>query len=111
MWEITAEEINTVGIEIATIVSGILVLLVILYLKRKYPVHTQKGFIEFGLGIVVLISHFIFDLLDTIVVSDIIFESVFDILDAVFAFVGLFIIGYAFFKIAQYGLELWEGDK
>jgi len=111
MWEITAEEMNTVGIEIATIISGLLVLLVILYLKRKYPLYTKKGFIEFGLGILILILHFAFDLFDTMAVEDSIFESTFDILDAVFAFIGPFVIGYAFFRIAQHGMELWEGGK
>ena len=111
MWEITPEEINTVTIELLTILAACFVLMVILYLKKKYPKLTKEGFSEFILGVIFIISHLVFDLLDTMVIDDSIFEVSFDILDAVFAFAGLFIIGFAFYKIANYGMELWEGEK
>ena len=111
MWEITPEEITTVGIEVLTIIAASFVLLVILHLKREYPKFTKKGFIEFSLGVIIFIGHLIFDLLDTLVINGSVLETIFDILDAVFAFTGLFIIGFAFYKIANYGMELWEGDK
>ena len=111
MWEITPEEINTVTIEIITILAACFVLLVILYLRKEYPKLTKEGFVEFILGVIILICHFLFDLLDTLAIDGSINETTFDILDAVFAFTGLFIIGYAFYKIAHYGMELWEGEK
>ncbi len=111
MWEITPEEVGTIGIEIATIVAAVLILIVVLHLKRKYPKLTKEGFTAFIVGILILIGHFLFDFLDTVAESGTILKSTFDILDAVFAFTGLFIIGFAFFKIAQYGMELWEGEN
>ena len=105
MWEITTDEINTIGIEITTIIAAIFVLLVVLFLKRGYSKYTEKGFTEFAVGVLFLTLHFFFDLLDTLAVDDSILYSISDILDAVFNFVGLFIIGYAFFRIAQYGKE------
>jgi len=109
MWEITEEEVGTLSIELLTIIAAASVLIVILYLKKEYPKLTKEGFVEFTLGVLVLIGHFTFDFLDTLAESGSILDSTFDMLDAIFAFTGLFIIGFAFFKIAKYGMVLWEG--
>ena len=109
MWEVTDAEVGTVVIEIIMIIAAITVLLVLLYLKKEYPELTKKGFIEFIIGVAVFTVHFVFDLLDTLALDPSITYDTFDILDPIFAFIGLFIIGYAFFRIARYGVQLGEG--
>ena len=108
------DELQTAITETITIFAGLSIILVLLYLKREYPKLTKKGFLEFLLGVSLFTSHFLFDLLDTLVTKEVngqtsIAYELFDILDAVFSFLGLFVIGYAFYRIAQYGMELWEG--
>ena len=112
---IVNNDIETIPTEIATIIASLFVLIVILYLKKKYPKLTRKGFVEFISGATIFTGHFIFDLLDTLVTKKINGQTtlaylVFDTLDAVLAFVGLFIMGYAFYKIANYGMELWREE-
>ena len=34
----------------------------------------------------------------------------FDLSDAIFAFIGLFVIGFAFLQIANFGMKLWKED-
>ncbi len=109
MWEVTDVEVGTVIIEITTIIAAITVLLILLYLKKEYPKLTKKGFIEFIIGVAVFTGGFVFDLLDTLVLDPSVAYDTFDILDPIFKFIGLFIIGYAFFRIARYGVELGEG--
>lgn len=109
------EELFTAITEGITVIAALSVILVLFYLKFRYSKLTKKGFIEFIIGASIFAVHFLFDLLDTLVTKEINGETTtayqaFDILDATFAFIGLFIMGYAFFKIAQYGMELWEGD-
>lgn len=109
------EEFLTAITEALTLTAAISVIIVLFYLKFKYSKMTKKGFIEFILGASIFAAHFLFDLLDTLVTKEINGETslayqAFDILDATFAFIGLFIMGYAFFRIARYGMELWEGE-
>ena len=108
------DELVTITIEFITILAALSVIIIIIYLKIHYPKLTEKGFNEMILGFGVFTAHFVFDLLDTWVTKKIDGEttlaySVFDRLDAIFAFLGLFIIGYAFYRIALYGIKIWEG--
>ncbi len=110
----TNDELGTITIEFITILAALSVIIIIIYLKFHYSKLTRKGFNEMILGFGVFTAHFIFDLLDTWVTKKIDGEftlaySVFDMLDAIFAFIGLFIIGYAFYRIALYGIKIWEG--
>ncbi len=107
-----ADELHTAIIEGITVGAGLVVVLVVLFLKKKYPKFTQKGFNELVLGFLVFSAHFVFDLLDTLVTKKIdgqtvIAYDIFDVLDAVLAFVGLFIIGFAFYRVAKFGGEVW----
>ena len=107
------DELGTITIEFITILAALLVIIIIIYLKLHYSKLTKKGFNEMILGFGVFTAHFIFDLLDTWVTKKINDETtlayfVFDTLDAIFAFIGLFIIGYAFYRIALYGMKIWE---
>jgi len=107
------DELGTITIELITALAAISVIIILIYLKNHYPKLTQKGFNEMIIGFGVFTTHFIFDLLDTWVTKKINDEttlaySVFDMLDAIFAFIGLFIIGFAFYRIALYGIKIWE---
>ena len=108
------DELITIIIEFITIIAALSVIIIIIYLKLHYPKLTRKGFDEMILGFVFFTAHFVFDLLDTWVTKKINDETtlaytVFDTLDAIFAFIGLFIIGYSFYRIALYGIVIWEG--
>ncbi|QEE15091.1 hypothetical protein DSAG12_00914 [Promethearchaeum syntrophicum] len=108
------DELGTITIELITAIAALSVIIIIIYLKIHYPKLTRKGFNEMIIGFGVFAAHFIFDLLDTWVTKKINGEtalaySVFDMLDAIFAFIGLFIIGFAFYRIALYGIKIWEG--
>ena len=109
--EIELEEVNTIRIEVITLLAAIAVLVVVLYLKRKYPKLTRKGFGLFSIGVILLVSHFLFDFLDTIVMDKSMTYYTFDILDATLFFAGLFVMGFAFLIIAKHGTEIWEGKK
>ncbi|MFX0098613.1 MAG: hypothetical protein ACFFCS_03460 [Candidatus Hodarchaeota archaeon] len=109
--DIEPDEVNTIYIEIITLLAAIAVLLVVLHVKKKYSKLTRKGFGLFTLGVLFLVSHFLFDFLDTVVLDESNIYYAFDILDATLFFVGLFVIGFAFMLIAKYGTELWEGKK
>jgi hypothetical protein len=88
-----------------------------MYIKRKYSQLTKKGYTELILGFGIFTLHFVFDLLDTLVEnkntddSATVLYSMFDLLDAIFSFLGLFIIGYAFYRIAKSGMEIWRSEK
>ena len=108
------DELGTITIELITILAALSVCVILIYLKFHYPKLTKKGFNELILGFGVFTAHFIFDLLDTWITKKIDGETtlayiVFDMLDAIFAFMGLFIIGYAFYRISLYGMKIWEG--
>ncbi len=107
-------EFTTITIEFITILASLSVIIILIYIKAHYPKLTRKGFNEMLIGFVVFTLHFAFDFLDTLVTKKINGETtlaytIFDTLDAVFAFVGLFIIGYAFYRIALHGIKIWEG--
>ena len=115
VWELLADEKITAFIEATTFFGSLLILFVILYLRFKYPKLTAKGFVTLFWGSVVFSLHILFDLLDTLVAKKIndqttIYYTVFDLLDAIFSFIGLFIIGFGFLRIAQYGMVLWKED-
>ena len=107
------EELETFTIEFITILAALSVIVILIYLKKHYSKLTRKGFNEMIIGFGVFTTHFIFDLLDTWVTKKINDETtlaytIFDYLDAIFAFIGLFIIGFAFYRIALYGIKIWE---
>ena len=108
------DEFGTIIIEFITIFAALSVIIILIYLKKHYQNLTRKGFNEMIFGFTIFTAHFICDLLDTWVTKKIDGETtlayiIFDYLDAIFAFIGLFIIGYAFYRIAIYGIKIWEG--
>ncbi|WP_371804388.1 hypothetical protein [Candidatus Lokiarchaeum ossiferum] len=111
-----ASELTTMIIELIIILAAISNVFALVYLRKNYPKFTKKGFIELFVGFTFITLHFFFDLLDTLVTkkSDgetVFIYTLFDMLDAIFSFLGLFIVGFAFYKIAKYGMELWEGKE
>lgn len=111
-----ASEFTTMVIELIIILAAISNIFALVYLRKKYPKFTKKGFTDLFVGFTFITLHFLFDLLDTLVTKKINDETVFiytlfDMLDAIFSFLGLFIVGFAFYKIAKHGMELWEGKN
>ena len=115
-WEITPDEKPTIIIELIISVIVIGTLIELLYIKIKYPKLTKKGFPILIIGFFIYALHFVFDLLDTVAMKEFNDENtfiylLFDYLDAIFSFIGLFIIGFGFFSIARYGMEIWEAPS
>ena len=115
MIEIKPDAVETVIIELLTIIAAIIIIGIVVYIKIKYSQLTKKGYSELILGFGIFTFHLLFDLLDTLVAKKVNEEttfiySLFDLLDAIFSFLGLFIIGYAFYKIAKSGMEIWKGE-
>ncbi|MHA1732364.1 MAG: hypothetical protein ACTSU5_10485 [Promethearchaeota archaeon] len=108
-------ELGTASIELVTTIAGLCVVLVILYLKRKYQKLTRSGFAAFIAGFSLYTLHLLFDLLDTLVTKKVggvvtAAYTAFDTLDAVFSFVGLFVIGLGFLQSARYGAKVWDEE-
>ncbi len=110
------DEFYTMIIELFIIGAALSNIFALVFLRKKYPKFTKKGFATLFIGFTFITLHFLFDLLDTLVTKKVNDETVFvytlfDMLDAIFSFLGLFTVGFAFYQIAKYGMELWEGKK
>ena len=115
VWELQDDEIVTAWIEGVSFALALFVIIIIIYLRIKFPKLTAKGFVTLLIGYIVYSLHIGFDFLDTLVAKKVNDKTTaiyltFDLLDAIFSFTGLFIIGFAFLKIANYGMELWRED-
>jgi len=109
-------ELGTIAIELVVIFSAIAILVVLFYLKRKYPTMTKNGFDMMILGFGIFAGHTLFDFLDTLAVKKIEGETtilylVMDFLDAVLSFIGLILVGIAFLRIADYGMQVWKEER
>jgi len=109
-------ELITAVIEFIGICAVIGIIVVLVYLKKKYPKLTKKGFNLMIFGFIIFLAHYTCDFLDTIAIKEISGQTtrlyyILDSLDAVFSFIGLFIIGFAFLQIAKYGMILWKEDS
>ncbi|MHA1745572.1 MAG: hypothetical protein ACTSWW_06205 [Promethearchaeota archaeon] len=110
------EELGTIAIELVVILSAIAIVVVLFYLKRKYPTMTKKGFDMMILGFGIFTLHTIADCLDTLAVKKVDGETTslylfLDFLDAIFSFLGLILVGIAFLRIADYGMQVWKEER
>ena len=110
------DELTTTYIELVVIFSTLAILVVLFYLKRKYPTMTNKGFDMMILGFIIFSGHTIFDFLDTLAVKKIgdvktPLYMFLDFSDAILSFVGLILVGIAFLRIANHGMDLWKEDR
>ena len=115
-FEVTPEEMQTFIIEIIISLIAIGTVVGLLYIKKKYPKLTKKGFPTLILGYFIYALHFLFDFMDTLAIKKVDGETtiiylIFDYLDAIFSFLGLLIMGFGFFSIARYGMEIWEAPS
>ncbi|MHA1672383.1 MAG: hypothetical protein ACTSYI_02030 [Promethearchaeota archaeon] len=115
-WEITPDETQTLIIELIISLIVIVTLIGLIFIRKKYRKLTQKGFPILILGYSIYTLHFVFDFLDTLAMKEVNDEKtfmylLFDYSDAIFSFIGLFVIGIGFFSIARYGMEIWEAPS
>ncbi len=115
-WEVTPEEMQTLIIELIISLIVIGTLMGLIFIRKKYRKLTQKGFPILILGYSIYALHFVFDFLDTVAMKKIDGEKTFiylffDYMDAIFSFLGLLIMGFGFFSIARYGMEIWEAPS
>ena len=110
------EELGTIFIELVVILSAIAILVVIFYLKRKYPKMTASGFTSLMFGFGIFAGHTLFDFLDTLAVKKVDGETTalytfLDFSDAILSFLGLILVGIGFLRIANYGMQVWKEDR
>ena len=110
------EELGTIAIELVVICSAIVIVVVLFYLKKKYPTMTKKGFDMMILGFGIFTLHTIADCLDTLAVKKIGEDKTtlylfLDYMDAILSFVGLILVGIAFLRIADYGMQVWKEER
>ena len=115
-WEITADEKITVIIELIFSLVALFTLIEFAFIKKKYPKLTKKGYGLIFSGVIIFAVHILFDLLDTLAMKKVNGENsilylIFDYLDAIFSFIGLFAIGFGILQVAKYGMDVWEGDE
>lgn len=109
------DELGTAIIELIMVVATLSVILVLVTNKKRYPKLTAKGFNGMIGGFMLFALHIVFDFLDTLTTKKVggettAFYTLMDRMDAIFAFIGLFVIGFAFLNIAKYGMKLWEAQ-
>ncbi|MCF2139598.1 MAG: hypothetical protein K9W44_06050 [Candidatus Lokiarchaeota archaeon] len=114
-WEVTPDEQTTLIIELIFTIIAIGSCIEFAIIKRIYHKLAKKGYNIIFFGVFLFGLHILSDFLDTLAMKKIdgtttTLYLVFDYLDAIFAFIGLFIIGYGFYQIAKDGMEIWEGD-
>lgn len=113
IWEISPNETETIIIELIMTLIMLLTIVELVIIKRKYKKLTQKGYPLLLAGVSIFGLHFLCDFLDTLARKEVNGEQtllylIFDYLDAIFSFVGLIAIGFGFYRIAKYGMDIWE---
>jgi uncharacterized membrane protein len=115
-WELAADEFETFIIELILTVIVLFTLIILLVIWKRYKKLTKKGFPVLFVGYALFALHIVFDFLDTLALKEINGQPttiylIFDYLDAILSFIGLFMIGFGFYAIARYGMEIWRGEQ
>ena len=106
-WAIETDDVLTFSVEIAIFVGFIVISVILLILRNKFPQLTKNGWIELVIGAVFIALKGLFDGLDTITLTDL-YHDIFDSLEATFLFIGLILFGIGLLRIALYSSKVWE---
>ncbi|MFW9848757.1 MAG: hypothetical protein ACFFF4_06435 [Candidatus Thorarchaeota archaeon] len=103
---IDPDDLYLIGVE-SLITLGVLVALVIAYLILSRHEKIAKGwnFVVFGLLFILL--HSIFDVLDTLQWDDIVVD-VLNVGDGITFLIGLLLFAIGLYRIAEFGAKQWE---
>jgi len=110
------DELGTAAVELIIALAAISVIIVLMRIQRRYQKYNANGFPGLIAGFGLFAAHFVCDFIDTITAKKVAgettaFYTAMDRADASLAFIGLFVIGFAFLQIAQYGMQLWEESE
>lgn len=97
-------------IELLIIVGLLVSVYFAIKVKSKYKYLTEHGWNTIVYGMIFILFHAIFDALDTLEWTDDVITDMLNVLDGGTFVIGLCIVAFGIWKIAQYGDEIW-GSK
>ena len=97
----------TFTVEITLFVGFIIITVLLILLRSRFPQLTLNGWIELLIGSFCLALKGIFDGLDTIAPTDLL-HDIFDYSEASFMFIGLILLGIGLLRITIYSARVWE---
>ena len=103
---IEPDDFFLIGME-SLIVIGLIVAFVFAFLVySRYPKLTSQGWRSILIGLVFMLLHAIFDVLDTMQWDDIVVDAL-NVLDGATFVIGLLLFAMGIYKIAEYGAKQW----
>lgn len=102
---IDPEDMILIGVEFL-IVVGLLIALVIAFLVRSRHPKLSKGWNFIILGIVFILLHGIFDVLDTMQFDDLLVDTL-NVFDGATFLIGLLLFAFGIYRIAEFGAQQW----
>ncbi|MDF1539216.1 MAG: hypothetical protein P1Q69_09985 [Candidatus Thorarchaeota archaeon] len=102
---IDPEDLVLIGVE-SLIVLGVLIALVIAFLVRSRHPKLSQGWNFIILGLVFILLHGIFDVLDTMQFDSLVVD-VLNVFDGATFLIGLLLFALGIYRIAEYGAKQW----
>jgi hypothetical protein len=97
----------TFSVEITLFVGFLVITILLIVFRSRYPQLTLNGWIELLIGSFCLALKGIFDGLDTIAPTELL-HAIFDYSEASFMFIGLILLGIGLLRITIYSARVWE---
>ena len=102
---IDPEDLFLIGVE-TLIVLGALIALIAAFLVRSRHPKLSQGWNFIILGLVFILLHGIFDVLDTMQLDDLVVDLL-NVFDALTFLIGLLLFAMGIYRIAEYGAKQW----
>ena len=103
---IDPEDVFLIGME-SMIVIGLIGAIVFAYLvQSRYPKVISQGWKFILIGLVFMLIHAIFDVLDTMQWDDLVVDSL-NVIDGATFVIGLLLFALGIYRIAEYGAKQW----
>lgn len=100
------EDILTFSVEMSIFLGFVIISILLIVLRGKFPQVTRNGWIELVIGAPAIALKGLFDGLDTVTSG--VAKDVFDSLEASFLFLGLILLGIGLLRIALFSAKTWE---
>jgi hypothetical protein len=104
---IDPSDLFLISIEIIISLGLLVALIISLMVRKKFLILANQGWNIVCLGIVCLLLHAIFDAIDTINLADVLID-ILNLFDGLFFLLGIIILGFGIFKIANFSAEQWR---
>ena len=89
------------------IVVGVLISVIVAYLiLARHPKMTAMGWKTIIIGLIFILFHSVFDVLDTLQFDDVVVDSL-NVLDGATFVIGLVLFALGIYKIAEFGAQQW----